>query len=188
MARTQSALVLVDFQQRLLPCIDGGAAVLAEAEFLGTVAKSLGVPVLGTAQNLRGLGPNAPAIESLCDRVLEKMHFDACRDGLLDALHQLRPGLTQTVVAGCETHVCLLQTVLGLLRAGLQVFVVAAACGSRTAADRQLGLQRMEGAGAVLVSPEMLAFEWLDSCEHADFRAVLALVKQRGPGSGANGR
>ena len=180
MASATSALVLVDYQQRLMPGIHDGAADVAEAVFLGAVARVLGIPVLGTAQNPAGLGPNDPAVQAVCDALVEKMHFDACGDGLLEALQRARPGLQQVVIAGCEAHVCLLQTTLGLLRAGLQVFVVAPACGSRSPADRQLALDRLARAGAVLVSPEMVAFEWLHSCEHADFRGVLALIKQRG--------
>jgi nicotinamidase-related amidase len=83
----------------------------------------------------------------------------------------------EVVIAGCEAHVCLLQTALGLLRAGLAVWVVAPACGSRSAEDHALAMQRLSVAGAVIVSLEMVAFEWLRTCEHARFRAVLSLLK-----------
>ena len=132
MQRARAALVLVDYQQRLMPTIHDADTVVAEALFLGRVAQVLGVPVLGTEQNPLGLGANVPAIRALCTETIGKMHFDACRAGLLERLHAARTGLAQIVVAGCEAHVCLLQTVLGLRRAGLEVFVVAPACGSRT--------------------------------------------------------
>jgi nicotinamidase-related amidase len=181
MQRTGAALVLVDYQQRLMPTIHEADTVLAEALFLGRVAQVLGVPVLGTEQNPLGLGANIPAIRALCAETIGKMHFDACRAGLLEQLHAARAGLRQIVIAGCEAHVCLLQTVLGLRRAGLEVFVVAPACGARTPADHALAMQRLQCAGAMIVSPEMVAFEWLDSCEDQDFRTVLALLKQRAP-------
>lgn len=180
--RERSALVLVDYQQRLMPSIAGGEAAVAAALFVAEAARLLAVPVLGTAQNPRGLGPNVAAIEALCDRVLGKMHFDACRDGLPAALRETRAQVAQVVqvvIAGCEAHVCLMQTALGLLREGFEVFVVAPACASRRAADRELALARLAQAGAVLVSPEMVAFEWLDSCETPEFRRVLAHIKQR---------
>jgi nicotinamidase-related amidase len=179
MQRERGALVLVDYQQRLMPTINDAEAVVAEALFLGHVAQALGVPVIGTEQNPLGLGANLPGIRALCGETIGKMHFDACRDGLVERLRDARPHLTQVVVAGCEAHVCLLQTALGLRRAGLEVFAVAPACGSRTVVDHALAMERLQRAGALLVSPEMVAFEWLDSCEDRDFKAVLALLKQR---------
>ena len=175
---SRCALVLVDYQQRLLPQIDNGAQVLALGVKLGRVAQLLGVPVLGTEQNPRGLGPNADAVRALCTTTLPKMHFDGCRDGLLDLVRQAHdPAPGHVVVAGCETHVCLLQTALGLQRAGLTVWVVADACGSRRAADREWALQRLRSAGAHIVSFEMVAFEWLQTCEHPQFKPVLQVIK-----------
>jgi nicotinamidase-related amidase len=174
----RSALVLVDYQQRLMPAIDRGAQVVALGARLADIADELGIPVIGTEQNAAGLGPNADPIRARCDTTLPKMHFDACRDGLLGHLQRdaARP-VGEVVIAGCEAHVCLLQTALGLLRAGLAVWVVAPACGSRSAEDHALAMQRLSVAGAVIVSLEMVAFEWLRTCEHARFRAVLSLLK-----------
>ena len=177
--RTRCALVLVDFQQRLMPTIHEAVAAVDEAVFLGEVAKILGIRVLGTEQNPAGLGPNLPRIRDLCAVTLAKMHFDACKDGLLEALHHGEPEVGDVVIAGCEAHVCLLQTALGLRQAGRNVFVVAAACGSRLPRDHEVAMRRLEGAGAVITSPEMVAFEWLDSCKDAAFKAVLGLLKHR---------
>ena len=175
---SQSVLVLVDYQSRLLPAIHAGAQVLSNATLLADVARALRIPVIGTEQNPRGLGPNDAAIRERCDTTLAKMHFDACADGLLEAL-RTSAGVParEVVIAGCEAHVCLLQTALGLLRAGLTVWVVAPACGSRSAENHALAMQRLQQAGAVLVSVEMVAFEWLGSCENARFRDVLSLLK-----------
>ena len=176
--RDWSVLVLVDFQGRLLPAIHGGLEAVAEAVRLADVARELGIRVVGTEQNPRGLGPNHEAIGSRSDAVLTKMHFDACADGLVDRLPAPgRPAPREVVIAGCESHVCLLQTALGLLRAGLRVRVVAQACGSRAARDHELAMQRLRDAGAVIVSAEMVIFEWLRSCEHERINRVLALVK-----------
>ncbi|MEY8875147.1 MAG: isochorismatase family protein [Leptothrix sp. (in: b-proteobacteria)] len=172
-----SALVLIDYQGRLMPAIDRAEAVLAQAVFLADIAHELGVPVLGTEQNPRGLGPNDAAVRSRCDRTLSKMHFNACADGLVEALNAARPGLQSVVIAGCEAHVCLLQTALGLLETGLKVWVVGEACGSRRATDHALGLARLQQAGAVIVSAEMVVFEWLGSCEHPRFKPVLQRLK-----------
>src|SRR5437868_11434902 len=115
-----SVVVLVDYQSRLMPAIDGGSQVLAEATCLADVALALGIRVLGTEQNPQGLGPAIQTIRQRCATTLPKTNFDACADGLLDLL---RPSGSETplphvVIAGCEAHVCLMQTSLGLLRAG----------------------------------------------------------------------
>lgn len=137
------ALVLVDYQARLLPSIDGAAGVLRQALLLGQAARALGIRVLGTEQNPQGLGPNAAEIRGLCELTLAKTHFDACADGLLQALDDAPAAPAQVVVAGCEAHVCLLQTALGLLRGGRRVWVAAPACGSRRSADHALAMQRL---------------------------------------------
>lgn len=177
-----SVVVLVDYQQRLLPLIDRADTVVAEAMRLADVARVLGVPVIGTEQNPAGLGPKLEALRRRCDVTLEKLHFDACADGLLEAVATSRspggsPARRDVVIAGCEAHVCLMQTTLALLRAGHRAWVVAPACGSRRASDHALGMQRLQQAGAVLVSVEMASFEWLAHCRHAHFREVLALLK-----------
>lgn len=157
-----------------MPMIHQGAAVLERGRRLASVARRLGIPVVGTEQNPTKLGPNAAAIRQQCASTLSKMHFDACADGLLELL---APSSGDVVVAGCEAHVCLLQTAMGLAISGRQVTVVGDACGSRTAADHQMAMQRLARCGVSVLSVEMVVFEWLRSCEHPDFRACLAEIK-----------
>jgi len=175
--RDRSALVLVDYQSRLMPAIDRAESVMSHGMFLADLARALGVPVIGTEQNPQGLGPNDDRIRSRCDRTLAKTTFDACGDGLAEAIVSDGRNVSQVVVAGCEAHVCLMQTALGLLSAGFGVAVVPAACGSRRAEDKALAMQRLAQGGASLVSPEMVAFEWLHSSDHPSFKRVLELVK-----------
>jgi nicotinamidase-related amidase len=177
----RSVLVLVDYQQRLLPAIHRGEQVVAQALRLADVARELGIRVIGTEQNPAGLGPNVESLRQRCASTLAKMHFDACEDGLLETLRgdaHAAPA-AEVVIAGCEAHVCLLQTALGLLRAGHRVWVVGPACGSRSPQDHELAMQRLRQAGAMIVSTEMVVFEWLHSCQHPGFKPVLALVRER---------
>jgi nicotinamidase-related amidase len=169
-------LVLVDYQARLMPLIHDHERVLHEALRLADAAAELDIPIVGTQQNPAGLGDNDVRIRQRCASTLDKMHFDACEDGLVGALGDR----AEVVLAGCEAHVCLLQTGLGLLRAGRRVWVVAPACGSRSPADRALALDRLRQAGAGIVSVEMVLFEWLHDCRHPQFKNVLAVIK-RGP-------
>ena len=174
-----SVLVLVDYQGRLMPALHEGGLALARAELLAEGARLLGVPVIGTEQNPTRLGANADALRALCDTTLAKTHFDACADGLVPTVQQAHPGCRHIVIAGCEAHVCLLQTALGLLRAwpDWRVWVVSNACASRRASDHAAGMARLAQAGATLLTHEMVLFEWLHDCRHARFREVLALIK-----------
>jgi nicotinamidase-related amidase len=191
-------LILIDHQERLMPAIANGQAVLARARLLAEVARLMGVPILGTEQNPAKLGPMDAALRGLCAQVLPKLSFSACRDGLVDLVdaagkpkpspnaksipkHLQKPvanGRAHLVLAGCEAHVCLLQTALDLLQTEeFEVSVVTDACGSRTDRDRDAAFDRLAGEGAQLITVEMAAFEWLGSCEHPRFSDVLALIK-----------
>ncbi len=189
----RSVLVLVDYQSKLLPAIHEGRRVLAHAVRLADAARLLGIRVVAKEENPAGLGLNDPAIRARSDATLAKRHFDACGDGLVallaktgDASRFSAPPAEgpplHVVIAGCETHVCLMQTALGLLAAGLGVFVVADACGSRSPADHAAALGRLRAAGATVVTLEMAVFEWLGTCDHPKFREALALVKARPAG------
>jgi len=169
-----AVLILVDIQQRLLPSIADGDAMVREALRLAQIARLLDVPVIGTEQNPAALGPNLPELKALCHSTLTKHHFDACRDGLVAALPARR---RHAIVAGSEAHVCVLQTAFGLQAAGLDVTVVSDAIGSRTDRNRQAAVARLAGAGITCASVEMVAFEWLETCNHPRFREVLALIR-----------
>ena len=169
-----SALLLVDFQSRLMPVIEGAASVLDNARRLVDAAILLGVPLLFTEQNAKGLGPTVPELRAGAADTTHKMAFDACRHkGFLDRL----PARHDIVVCGCETHVCVLQTVFGLLRAGRQVFLARDAVGSRRAESKETAIARMEKNGAEVVTTEMVLFEWLGTADDPAFRPVIALVK-----------
>jgi len=194
-----SQLVLVDYQARLMPVIHEGAQVLANALRLARVAHLLRVPVWGTEQNPSKLGGNDPALSALCQKTIAKMSFSAMAEGLLDCVrpparvaagnarslpkHLQKAALSQAperntvVIAGCEAHVCLLQTALELIEQEIDVWVVTDACGSRTERNRDAAFDRLAGAGADLVTTEMVAFEWLRSAQHPAFRDVQALIK-----------
>ena len=171
--RTESTLVVVDVQARLMPAIANGERVVQEIGRLLDIARRLGVAAVLTEQNPAKLGPTVAGLGA-GGTVLPKMSFDATRDdGLLDAL----PPGSLAVVTGCEAHVCVLQTVLGLLKAGRRVAVVRDAVGSRRDESREAAIRRMERHGAEIVTAEMVIFEWLQTCEDEKFREIVALVK-----------
>ena len=198
-------LVLVDYQSLLMPAIFENELVVANAVRLARMARIMEVPVWGTAENPDRLGQNVPGVQAAIDaaggKTLAKMQFDAAADGLLDWLrppvrkaptggnarslpkHLQKPapaeeaGRSTIVIAGCEAHVCLLQTALGLLEEEFDVWVVTDACSSRSERNRDAAFDRLAGNGAELVTTEMVAFEWARSCEHPAFKDLLAIVK-----------
>jgi nicotinamidase-related amidase len=193
-------LVLVDYQSRLMPTIHEAQAVLANAVRLARIAQLLSVPLWVTEENPEGLGATVPELQAhVAGRVLAKMAFDGSQvllpklrpaaktqqggnarslpKHLQKAAPSPDPGRESIVMAGCEAHVCLLQTALGLLEEEVEVWVVTDACSSRSERNRDAAFDRLAGAGAELVTTEMVAFEWLRDAEHPRFKDVLALVK-----------
>jgi nicotinamidase-related amidase len=195
----ESQLVLVDYQSRLMPAIHEAERVLANAVRLARIAQLLQVPLWCTEENPQGLGSTVEPLQPLvAGRVLPKMAFD----GSSVLLPRLKPAARQQggnarslpkhlqkaapppaavreslVLAGCEAHVCLLQTALGLLEEELEVWVVTDACSSRDERSRDAAFDRLAGAGAELVTTEMVAFEWLRDAGHPRFKEVLSIVK-----------
>ena len=200
-----SQLVLIDYQVRLMPVIFENEMVLANATRLARMAQALQVPVWATEQMPDKLGPTVPtvlvAIEAAGGKTMAKAHFSAMAGGLGEWLRPPVPKLVMggnarslpkhlqkaapeaeearaiIVIAGCEAHVCLLQTALDLLEEEFEVWVVTDACSSRSERSRDAAFDRLAGNGAELVTTEMVAFEWLGSAEHPAFKEVLGLIK-----------
>ncbi|MDY0271365.1 MAG: hydrolase [Advenella sp.] len=170
---SESLLLVIDLQSRMLPAIDNGPEVLAQATWMVDVAQAIGIPVLATEQYPKGLGHTESNLLSRLpeQQVLEKIHFSAVMgQELLKTPFSTR---RQWVIVGTEAHVCVQQTALDLLAAGRDVFIVDEAVGSRKPRDKELALQRLQQNGAEIVSREMVAFEWLEEANTPLFRDVL---------------
>jgi nicotinamidase-related amidase len=173
--RARAALIVVDIQEafrKALPAFDQVAAAVAT---LVQGAEALSVPIVVTEQYPKGLGHTVPEVtEQLPEGVepLDKVCFSAAGAEGFDL-----EGRDQAIVCGIETHVCVNQTVLDLLDGGVEVHVVGDAVGSRTEENRELGLHKVERAGAVLTSVETALFELLRGSDAAEFKRVQELVK-----------
>jgi nicotinamidase-related amidase len=170
-----AVLLLIDLQQRLVPALHDNETVIARSVRLAEAARLLDVPVRATEQNPAGLGPTVPPLAAYPQAVLPKTTFSATEDPGFSAL--LPAEASEIIVAGCEAHVCVLQTVLGLLGSGRRVVVAADAIGSRDPADRAAGIERARQHGAEIVTSEMVLFEWLRDARHPKFREVQKLLK-----------
>jgi len=168
-----SGLLVVDFQERLMPAIDDADRIVANGAWLIQIAQRLGVPVLASEQYPQGLGHTVAAIREWlpAEAFMEKRHFSCAADQncmrRIDALNR-----EQIVVIGAEAHVCVLQTALGLQAIGKEVYLVADAVSSRSPRDVELALERMRAEGVRVVSREMVVFEWLHQAGTEQFRAI----------------
>jgi nicotinamidase-related amidase len=170
----RTSLVLIDFQERLMPAIHDADAVIRKALVLGQAARWLSVPVVGTAQSPASLGRTLQEVETLCDEMIDKTSFDACAEpAFVETLDRDRD---IAVLAGCEAHVCVLQTAISLAER-MRVMVVADAIGSRAPLNKDIALQRMAAAGVEIVTTEMMVFEWMGHSGHPHFRECLRLIK-----------
>jgi nicotinamidase-related amidase len=179
--RAQTALVIIDVQEKLMPVIDGADAVIRNLERLVRGCHILGVPVIVTEQYVKGLGPTVEPLRRALEETsgyapIEKSCFSAAGCEVFSTrLAEL--GRTQLLVAGVETHVCVYQTVEDLLARDLSVSVVADAVSSRTAQNREIALRRVAADGALLTSTEMALFELTVAAGTDEFRAISRLVK-----------
>lgn len=173
--RARSVLLLIDFQQRLMPAIFERDMILSTAAKLVAAARLLGVPTLVTEQNPQSLGVTVTDLPLDARQTLIKSEFDATANPAFPALWP--EGRDCAVIAGCEAHVCVLQTALGLLDKHAHVFIVEDAIGSRQPASRRAAIDRLRAHGADVVTAEMVMFEWLGSAAHPKFKDALALIK-----------
>jgi nicotinamidase-related amidase len=170
----RAALVIVDVQEGFRPAVLDFDRVAHNVGVLAQAARILDLPVVVSEQYPQGLGPTVPEVADHLDgaKPLEKVCFSAADAHGFDL--QWRD---QALICGIESHVCVWQTAQGLLERGVEVHVARDAVTSRTAENRDLGLQRMEGAGATPTSVETALFELLRGSDAAEFKRVQELVK-----------
>lgn len=174
----EALLLIIDIQERLAAVMAEREAVVANTLHLIEMAKLHQVPILLTEQFPRGLGPTLPEIkESLpCYEPFEKTAFDCCREeGFLDRV--AAGGRKKILLTGMETHICVLQTALGLLQTGYQVHVIQDAVCSRTADNRQAALEHLRDAGAVITTTETVLFQVLEKAGTPEFKILSKRIK-----------
>jgi nicotinamidase-related amidase len=173
--RDRAVLVVIDIQEAFRKALDDFDRVAAAAGVLVDGAMAMGVPIVVTEQYPKGLGATVPELSGRLPagvEAVEKASFSAAEAEGFDL-----GGRDQAVVCGIEAHVCVSQTVLDLVERGIEVQVASDAVGSRSEANRELGLRRMERAGAEPTSVEAALFELLGGSDAPEFKRVQALVK-----------
>lgn len=169
--------VFIDLQKKLLDKIPAAEPTINSVSMLLDIARILKIPAVVTTQYRKGLGDLDPEIADRAQgEVLDKSVFSCGADPGIKAEME-RHRREWIVLAGVETHICVMQTALDLLAAGNHVAVVADGVAARAERDHDLGLRRMEAAGALLVSREMLIYELLGRANSPEFKQILPLIK-----------
>ena len=177
--RSDTLLVVVDVQERMMNAIHNADQVIDNVTRLVRGCSELGLPVLVTEQYPKGLGATVPAVQAALGKAynpLEKITFSATRD--MDFMRAFEAaGKEKVLICGVEAHVCVYQTARDLFNLGWTVEIVADAVGSRNEQNRAMALSKMELHGVDLTSVEMILFDMMESADIPEFKTISALVK-----------
>lgn len=177
-----SVLVIIDIQERLVQASKYGTEVAANMTKLAKAANILGIPTIITEQYPKGLGATVLELQTaLADNTFktEKASFSALLEPeFAQKIQELKAaGKTQIVLGGIETHICVLQTTVDLIKEGFEVYIVKDSCASRNKKEYKTGLELLEQYGAKITCVEITLFEWLKTSRHPKFKEVQALIK-----------
>lgn len=174
-----SQLAIIDVQVKLCAVMSAPdmQAVANNCSRLVQAANLLAVPVVVTEQYPQGLGETIADITQYLGHIkpIAKTAFSACAEPKFKA--QLQRDKSQVILAGMETHICVLQTALDLIAQGKQVFVVEDAVISRNEANKSNAISRLAHAGCIVTNTESVLYEWLGNAKHESFKAISMLIK-----------
>ncbi len=176
----QSVLVIVDVQQRLLTAMpeQSGSELVQQASVLITAADRLKIPMLVTEQYPKGLGSTDSRLQTLFSEqtiTIEKTCF-SCVQSEIFREQLSRLNRKQVILAGMESHICIMQTALALDEAGYDVYVVEDAVCSRRESHKRNAIDRLRQVGVTISNTESVLFEWLADAKHPEFRALSKLI------------
>ena len=173
-----TAAVFIDFQEKLMPAIEGKDEIIAKAAILAKGLREIGVPVAVTQQYTKGLGDTVPAMKEALGEFtpMDKTSFSAL--GSKEFVEWLKAqGKSTLLIRGAETHICVLQTIIDLAQGGFRVFIVADCVGSRKNYNRDFGIERAVQEGAFVTTCETALFELVKGAGSPHFKAISKLIK-----------
>ncbi|AYJ80787.1 hydrolase [Aliarcobacter cryaerophilus ATCC 43158] len=174
----ETLFCLVDVQEKLFPHIGNKDELERTLPILVKGMKTLDIPIIVNEQYKKGIGETIPVLKELVSEytAYEKTTFSGCQsDEILNAFK--KSGKNNIVVAGIETHVCVLQTCIDLLENGFNVILVTNCCGSRTKLDHKIAIKRLVQAGVVPTTYESILFELTLDAKNPNFKAISSLIK-----------
>lgn len=175
--KENTILLVIDLQEKLMPAIYGSDKIIKNSKTLLKVFEMYGIKKIATEQYPKGLGQSVSEIkENLDDEcIFSKTSFDAITDEVFSFLKENK--ITNVVITGAETHICVYQTVRRLLFEGYKVFVVEDAVSSFNEEQKKLGLKAMSDMGASLVNTEMIMFDLASNAKDKNFKEISKMVK-----------
>ncbi len=175
---SEGVLILIDIQTRLSSAMPETvrARVLKNTAILVQAASMLDIPFIITRQYPKRLGDTEPVIPAQTATTIDKTAFSCFRAGGFPQTLE-KSARHQVILAGMESHVCILQTAFDLLANNYQVFVAEDAVCSRTAANHRNAVTRMAQHGVTLTNTESVLFEWLEDASHPRFKSISCLIK-----------
>ncbi len=176
-------VVLIDVQERFIPHIQNADRLIQRCRAMLTIAQRLALPVIVSEQYPQGLGAtDARLMDVLPDHTIchPKMHFSCMKNSLLRELilAEKQKGRHQAIIIGIEAHVCVLQTALDMLEAGLEVFAVTDGIEARSPVSCDMAFARMRQQGAQMVTMEMALTELVQDAGKPEFKALMGLMKE----------
>ena len=180
MSRGDTALVVIDAQEKLIPAVVASARAVWNMRRLIDAARILGLSVAASEQYPQGLGATVAELASRLPARPPNRMF-SCRElgNLFTDLREQQ--VFKLLLCGIETHVCVQQTALDLMADGWRVYIPVDAVSARSDLDHQIALRRMEASGAVLTTTEAALFEWCETAEAAEFKQISQLVREAPP-------
>ena len=180
-----TALMIIDVQEKLLPLIAEQQRLQWNIHRLIRGAQILGVPMAATEQYPQGLGATVIGLRDALAAagvvsIPEKTMF-SCRECATLLTELSERGVTKLVLSGIETHVCVAQTALDLMAAGFNVYLSVDAVGSRSRLDHDIAIRRLENSGVVPTTTEAILFEWCEKAGSAAFKKISQLVREGTP-------
>jgi len=176
--KDNSVLVIVDIQVRLADVMDKKQKVVGNCLHLIEISKLLDIPIILNEQYPKGLGPTVKEIKEALPSIepIEKITFDCCKGP--DFLEKTAALKKDTIIlAGMETHVCVIQSCLSLLKNGYNVHLVKDAVCSRTKDNFITGIEMMRDAGAVITCTETVLFQLLEKAGTEEFKVISKRIK-----------
>jgi nicotinamidase-related amidase len=176
--KDRSALLVIDIQERVLPVIWEHEKLVKNVIMLIEGMKVLGIPIFVTEQYVKGLGPTIPEIAASLEGIerIEKSSFSCCDESRF-MMDLASSGRENIIIAGIESHVCVMQTVTDLVQSGYHPVVIEDCISSRKPNDKAVALERMRSEGAIITTCEAVLFELLRYSGGETFKAVSKLVK-----------
>ena len=174
----KTGLIIVDVQGKLARMVYESETLLNNIQTLVQGCQILNLPIVWLEQNPQGLGRTVPELSELLNgsQPLEKSTFDACRNkGFVDAISE--SSVQQWLVCGIESHICVYQTAMSLIKQNYEVQLVEDCVSSRTIQNKQLGINKLVSQGAQLTGLEMCLYELVKDCRKPEFKAILSLIK-----------